>query len=115
MLKDADILITGGHGTVGRRVAADLAPDYPGRVVVADQSTEKAARLAAELGHGVRGRQIEAALSGVGVVISCIDQPEPHLLRAAIGQDEGRLPACYRYSKDPDSARAGTTDGRSSD
>jgi saccharopine dehydrogenase-like NADP-dependent oxidoreductase len=93
-LKGTDILITGGYGTVGRRVAADLAPDYPDRVVVAGRSAEKAARLAAELGHGVRGRRIdvddpdsvEAALDGVGVVMSCIDQPEPHLLRAAIGR-----------------------------
>src|SRR5215208_5973521 len=94
MLKDLDILITGGYGTVGRRVAADLAPDYPGRVVVAGRSAEKAAQLAAELGHGVRGRRVdvgeplsvEAALEGVGVVLSCIDQPEPHLLRAAIAR-----------------------------
>jgi saccharopine dehydrogenase-like NADP-dependent oxidoreductase len=94
VLKDSDILITGGYGTVGRRVAADLAPDYPDRVVVAGRSAEKAARLAAELGHGVRGRRVdvgdpdsvEAALDGVGVVMSCIDQPEPHLLLAAIGR-----------------------------
>ena len=92
MLKGTDILITGGYGTVGRRVAADLAPEYPGNVVLAGRSAEKAAQLAAELGHGVRGRRVdvgepdsvEAALDGVGVVMSCIDQPEPHLLRAAI-------------------------------
>src|SRR5215217_3723382 len=92
MLNDIDILITGGYGTVGRRVAADLAPDYPSRVVVAGRSAEKAAQLAVELGHGARGRRIdvgdpvsvEAALDGVGIVMSCIDQAEPHLLRAAI-------------------------------
>lgn len=95
MSKGADILITGGYGTVGRLIAADLAPDYPDRVVVAGRSAQKAARLAAELGHGVRGRRIdvgepgsiESALDGgVGVVMSCIDQPEPHLLRAAIAR-----------------------------
>lgn len=87
-----DILIVGGYGTVGRRMAADLALDYPGRVVVAGRSLEKAAQLAAELGHGVRARRadvddpasIAAALDSVGVVVSCIDQREPHLLRAAI-------------------------------
>ena len=92
ILKDNDILITGGYGTVGRRVAADLAPEYPGNVVVAGRSTEKATQLATELGYGVRGRRVdignpstvEAALGGVGVVMSCIDQPEPYLLRAAI-------------------------------
>jgi saccharopine dehydrogenase (NAD+, L-lysine-forming) len=90
MLKD--ILITGGYGTVGRRVAVDLAPDYPGRVVVAGRSAEKAAQLAVKLGHGARGRRldvgdpdsVEAALDGEGVVMSCIDQAEPHLRRAAI-------------------------------
>ena len=94
MLQDTNILITGGYGTVGRRVAADLAPDYPDRVIVAGRSAEKAARLAAELGHGVRGSRVdvgdpgsvEATLDGVGVVVSCIDQPDPHLLRAAIGR-----------------------------
>ena len=94
MSRDTDILITGGYGTVGRRVAADLALDYPDRVVVAGRNAEKAARLAGKLGHGVRGRRVdvddpdsvEAALGGVGVVMSCIDQPEPHLLRAAIGR-----------------------------
>jgi saccharopine dehydrogenase (NAD+, L-lysine forming) len=93
-LKDTDILITGGYGTVGRRVAADLAPDYPDRLVVAGRSGAKAEQLAAELGHGMRGRRIdvgdpasvEAALGGVGVVLSCIDQPEPHLLGAAIAR-----------------------------
>ena len=94
MLKDTDILITGGYGTVGRLVAADLAPDYPGRLVVAGRSAEKAEQLAAELGHGIRGRRIdvgdpasvEAALGGVSVVLSCIAQPEPHLLGAAIAR-----------------------------
>jgi len=56
MLKDTDTLITGDYGTVGRRVAADLAPEYPGRLVVAGRSAENAAQLATELGHGVRGR-----------------------------------------------------------
>ena len=94
MSRDTDILITGGYGTVGRHVAADLAPDYPGRLVVAGRSAAKAGQLAAEIGHGARGRTIdvgdpasvEAALGGVGVVMSCIDQPEPHLLRAAIAR-----------------------------
>jgi saccharopine dehydrogenase (NAD+, L-lysine-forming) len=93
-VKGTDILITGGYGTVGRRVAADLASDYSGRVVVAGRSAEKAAQLAVEVGHGVRGRRVdvgdlgsaEAALESVGLVMSCIDQPEPHLLRAAIAR-----------------------------
>lgn len=33
-MKDGkDILIVGGSGFVGQKIARDLAPDYPGRVV----------------------------------------------------------------------------------
>jgi glutamyl-tRNA reductase len=50
-MKDTDILITGGYGTVGRRVAADLTPDYAGRLVVAGRSAEEAGQLVTELGY----------------------------------------------------------------
>ena len=94
MRENGDILITGGYGIVGRRIAADLAPDYPGRVVAAGRSGEKAAQLAVELGHGTRGRRIDvgdpasvtAGLAGVGVAVNCIDQPDATLLRAAIAR-----------------------------
>ena len=94
IFKAEDILIAGGYGVVGRRIAASLAPDYPDRLIVAGRKLERAKQLASYLGYGVRGRRldvsdpesIEAALGGVGVVVSCIDQPEPHLLRAAIAR-----------------------------
>ena len=41
MSRGIGILITGGYGTVGRRVAAYLAPGYPDRVVVAGRSDER--------------------------------------------------------------------------
>ena len=87
------ILIAGGTGTIGRRIAKNLAPDYPNRVVVAARNLEKARELAAELGQGVRPRRIDvgnrssidAALADVGVVISCVAQLEtPNLLLASI-------------------------------
>ena len=89
-----DILIVGGYGTVGQRIAADLAPDYPGRVVVAGRSLENATRLATEIGHCVRTRRADVddptsiadALDGVQVVVSCIDQREQYLLQAAINR-----------------------------
>jgi saccharopine dehydrogenase-like NADP-dependent oxidoreductase len=49
-----DILIVGGYGTVGRRIAADLAPDAPGRIVEAGRSGERATAFAATLGYGAR-------------------------------------------------------------
>jgi saccharopine dehydrogenase-like NADP-dependent oxidoreductase len=53
------ILIAGGYGVVGSRIAADLAPDYPGDVVVSGRNTERANATAAAIGHGVRGRVLD--------------------------------------------------------
>jgi hypothetical protein len=84
------ILIAGGYGVVGQRIAAALAPDYP--VIVAGRHLEQAKATAAAIGRGVCGRvldvtveaSIAAALEDVATVISCIDQPRRSLLRAAI-------------------------------
>lgn len=92
-----DILIAGGYGVVGRRLAADLAPDYPGRVVVAGRSQTQAGAAASSIGYGVRGRYIDVtapssiaeALAGVAVVVSCIDQPGRTLLWAAVERGLG--------------------------
>src|SRR5262249_44124856 len=86
------ILIVGGYGVVGRRIAAELAPDYPDSVVVAGRNLARANETATAIGHGVRGQRIDiavpssiaAALVGVSVVISCIDQPGRTLLWAAV-------------------------------
>ncbi len=86
------ILIVGGYGVVGRRIAAKLAPNYPDRVVVGGRNLARAEQVATAIGHRVRGRRIdiavpssiEAALEGVAVVISCIDQPGRTLLWAAL-------------------------------
>jgi len=91
-LNNQDILIVGGYGVVGRRIAAELGPDYPGRVVVAGRSRARADEAATAIGHGARGRSIDiavpssvaAALDGVAIIISCIDQPGRTLLWAAI-------------------------------
>ena len=87
-----DILIVGGYGVVGRRIASELGPDYPDRVIVAGRSRARAEEAATAIGHGVRGQSIDitvpssiaAALDGVAVVISCIDQPGRTLLWAAV-------------------------------
>lgn len=92
MAERATILIVGGYGEVGRRIAAHLAPAYPERIVVAGRNRLKASNLAARLGHGVRSMRldiddraaIEAAVRGVTLVVTCVRQREPHLLHAAV-------------------------------
>src|SRR4029434_5774069 len=89
-MTERGILIAGGYGVVGRRIAADLAPDYP--VIVAGRHLVQAKAMAAAIGHGVRSRLIDvtveasigAALEDVATVVSCIDQPRRTLLHAAI-------------------------------
>ena len=86
------IFFVGGYGVVGRRIAAQLAPDYPDRVMIGGRNLVRAQEVATTIGHGVRGRRIDiaepssiaAALKDVAVVISCIDQPGRTLLWAAV-------------------------------
>lgn len=86
------ILIVGGYGHVGRRLAAELARYYPEQVIVAGRDLEKAAALANLLGKGVQPlrldindpAEVDASLDEVELVINCIDQPEPTLLRSTV-------------------------------
>ncbi len=98
MKEGKDILIVGGSGVVGRKIASDLAADYPNRVVIAARDVEKASQVAAEIGYGVRVRgidvrdcaSIEAALPGVGSMVSCVAQGDtPPLLLAAVAHGCG--------------------------
>ena len=62
-VKTDQILIVGGYGVVGRRIAADLAPGYPDRVVLGGRTLTRAEELAAAIGHGLRARKIDTAWS----------------------------------------------------
>jgi len=72
------ILIVGGSGVVGSRIAEQLAPDYGDRVIVAGRNLDRAKVIAAAIGHGVHARVVDvnvpssiaAALDDVAVVIS---------------------------------------------
>jgi len=84
------LLVAGGYGVVGRRIASLLAAHYPGRVVIGGRRPDAAQAAALAIGFGTQFRHIDvnrrdsviAALDGVEVVVSCVDQLEPHLLRA---------------------------------
>ena len=94
MHNPSGILIAGGYGVVGRRIAALLASRFPERVLIAGRDERQAESLCRELGHGTRARRIDVedaasialALLGVGTVMSCVAQREPHLLRASIAR-----------------------------
>lgn len=87
-----DILLVGGYGVVGRRIAAHLARWQPHRLVIAGRDPHKAAALCADLGRHVRSRHLDldrpaslkTALEGIGTVVACVAQAEDHLIRAVL-------------------------------
>ncbi len=94
MPSPTDILVVGGSGVVGRRIAGILAKEFPGRVVIAGRDQRRAEDLCRELGQGTRARWIDIddlasigpALDGVGTVMTCVAQRELYLLRTAIAR-----------------------------
>jgi saccharopine dehydrogenase (NAD+, L-lysine-forming) len=86
MAPERDILVVGGYGVVGRRLAALLEAAHPGRVVVAGRHPETGGDARARRMDVDDPASIEAALEGVGTVVACVRQREPHLLRSALGR-----------------------------
>ena len=78
-----DILVVGGYGEVGRRLTAQLEATQPNRVIVAGRHPEKAGGVGARKIDVDNAASVESALDGVGVVVACVRQSQPHLLRAA--------------------------------
>jgi hypothetical protein len=66
----------------GGQIAAELGPNYAGRVVVAGPSRARADEAAA-IGHGARGRSIDIAMPSPsrqrcnGVRSGCRREPQP--------------------------------------
>lgn len=84
MPENPDILIVGGYGEVGRRIAALLEPTHPGSVVVAGRNPPPATALRSRRIDVDDPASIEDALTGVGTIVACVRQRDPHLLRSAI-------------------------------
>ena len=94
MSNSSQILVVGGYGVVGKRMAAQLAQWYPGRVIVAGRNERRAAAACLDVRGGSSSRAIDVndvasfgpALDNVGTLIACVAQPELHLLRACIAR-----------------------------
>ncbi len=93
--REGDVVVVGGYGHVGMNLARRLAPEYPGRVVLAGRSQAKADRAAAEIGHGSRGLWLDStaglAPTGAGTVIMCLDQFDPSFAAACLSSGMGYL------------------------
>ena len=86
------ILIIGGYGSVGRVIAAQLAKQFQGRVIVAGRNYQKAQKLAVELGQQVIPIALDISLisagdkllDDVGIVIMCLDQANTNFVRQCL-------------------------------
>ena len=69
-MTEQSILIAGGYGVVGQRIAAELAPDY--LVIVAGRHLEQAKATAAAIGHGVRSRLMDVTVEASRYQCHCL-------------------------------------------
>lgn len=89
-----EILIVGGYGQVGRVVAGRLGRLFPGRVVAAGRSLERAQAFARQTAGRVRPRQLDvavladsaSALDGARVVVVCVDPPDARFAGACLAR-----------------------------
>jgi len=84
MPEKRDILIVGGYGEVGRRIASLMERNHAGSVLVAGRNPDRAPAVRSRRIDVDDPASIDAALVGVGTIVACVRQREPHLLRAAI-------------------------------
>ncbi len=84
-----NILIVGGYGAVGRVIAQTLADKFPGLVIVAGRSYEKANALAKASDGKVKPYQLDLTtahenpeiLDGVAAVVMCLDVPDMRFIQ----------------------------------
>ena len=89
---NGNILIVGGYGAVGRVIATNLAEKFPGQVIVAGRSYEKANALAQESGGKIRplqtniftAHQTPEILDGVALVVMCLDLPDTQFVQLCL-------------------------------
>jgi saccharopine dehydrogenase-like NADP-dependent oxidoreductase len=88
------ILVVGGYGSVGRVISTALGERFPGRVIAAGRSYEKAQALAHETGDKVTPAEIdtsrtdetESLLSDVSVVVMCVETRDTSFVTRCVRQ-----------------------------
>lgn len=82
------ILVVGGYGSVGRIISVTLGDLFPGRVIAAGRSYDKAEQLSIETQQRVLPMALDISyayendelLNQVAVVVMCLDQPDTHFV-----------------------------------
>ncbi|MFZ1395311.1 MAG: saccharopine dehydrogenase NADP-binding domain-containing protein [Candidatus Promineifilaceae bacterium] len=89
---NGNILIVGGYGAVGRIIAVTLANKFPGQVVVAGRSYDKANALAQRSEGKVIPLQFDLTtahehpdlIDDVAVVVACLDVPDTRFVEQCL-------------------------------
>lgn len=83
------VLVVGGYGQVGARIAEALAPEST--VIVAGRDPRRAAEAAGRIGHAAEGRRVDLrdedaaeVVAGASLAVVCVDQEDTRFLRACI-------------------------------
>ncbi|KQL46034.1 hypothetical protein AN963_13590 [Brevibacillus choshinensis] len=88
-----DFLVVGGYGHVGSTICRELSLTYPGNVIAAGRSHEKAERFCQTMGGKVRPLALDtaepihpSALQDVKVVVMCLDQTNTEFVQRCLQQ-----------------------------
>jgi saccharopine dehydrogenase (NAD+, L-lysine-forming) len=86
-----DIVVVGGYGHVGGSISAQLAEKFPGRVVAAGRSLERAEQFCLSHGGAIRPLRISAderpdmaLLAEARLVVMCLDQTNTAFAEACL-------------------------------
>jgi saccharopine dehydrogenase-like NADP-dependent oxidoreductase len=106
-MQDGRILVVGGYGAVDRVIRATLSESFPGRVIAAGRSYEKAQVLATTTQHRVVPAQLDlfevdensTLWDGVSLVVMCLDQPDTRFVELCLqkGIDYVDITATYDF------------------
>jgi saccharopine dehydrogenase-like NADP-dependent oxidoreductase len=101
------ILVIGGYGAVGRVITTTLADQFPGRVIAAGRSDNKARELAQAAGGKIQPLQLDVftaherpeILDDVALVVMCLDQPDTRFVISVLqqGVDYVDITATYDF------------------
>lgn len=98
------ILVIGGYGHVGNIICRKLGSIYPGKVIAAGRSMEKAEEFSRTTNGRVKPLQLNieepvnpALLQDIKLVVMCVDQSNPTFARACFAQGMDYLDISANY------------------
>lgn len=87
----SQVMVIGGYGHVGQQICLQLSEVYPGQIVAAGRSYEKAEKFSRQSKGKVRPYQLDVSeplysdwMDKTKLVIMCLDQEDPSFAEAVL-------------------------------